>query len=114
MAQVLEKKTRHSTRRRRVLGAEIRRRPSEWSVRAVFGSSSSRLLELVRFRVGWTPLTTIRALWECETIQVVWNLHFEWVDRTQTFGFSFDELINFIRVKPQLMDLFATTAWYIW
>ena len=50
---------------------------------------------------------------QCETIQVVWNLHFGWVDRTQTFGFSFDELINFIRVKPQFMELFATTSWYI-
>ena len=53
-------------------------------------------------------------MWECETIQALWNLYFGWVDRAQTSGFSFDELINFIRVKPQLIELFATTAWYIW
>jgi len=53
-------------------------------------------------------------MWECETNQALWNLYFGWVDRAQTSGFSFVELINFIRVKPQLMELFATTAWYIW
>ena len=52
MARVLEKKTRHSTRRRRGLGSETRHRPSEWSVRTVAGSGSGGLLGLVGFRVG--------------------------------------------------------------
>ena len=49
MARVLEKKTRHSTHRCQVLGAETRHWPSECSVWAVFGSGSSGL---VGFRVG--------------------------------------------------------------
>ena len=49
MARVLEKKTRHSTHRRQVLGAETHHRPSEWPVQAVSGSGSGGL---VRFRVG--------------------------------------------------------------
>ena len=48
----MEKKTRHSTRRPRVLGSEIRHRPSEWSVRTVASSGSGRLLGLVGFWVG--------------------------------------------------------------
>ena len=49
MARVLEKKTHHLTHRRQVLGAETHHQPSEWSVWAVFGSSSGGL---VGFRVG--------------------------------------------------------------
>ena len=53
----MEKKTRHSTRRRRVLGSETRHRLSEWSVQTVASSGSGGLLGLVGFRVGLdTPI----------------------------------------------------------
>lgn len=61
-----------------------------------------------------SPESSIHALWECESIQAVWTLHFRWVDKARTSGLSFEELIRFIQQKPQATESFATTAWYIW
>ena len=59
------------------------------------------------------PKSITHALWECESIQAVWTLHFRWVNRAHTTGLLFEKLIRFIRQKLQAMELFATTAWYI-
>ena len=52
VAWVLGEETRQPTHRCRVLWAATRHRLSEWSVQAVFDSSSGGFLGLVEFRVG--------------------------------------------------------------
>ncbi|KAK7859276.1 hypothetical protein CFP56_007774, partial [Quercus suber] len=45
---------------------------------------------------------------------LVWHAKFNWVDRSQIPRGSFSALVGLIQTKPQLLDLFATTAWSIW
>ena len=58
--------------------------------------------------------TISHALWECEVLQEVWSTKFGWVDRGQARHGSFCDLVAWIQGKHQLIDLFATTAWFIW
>lgn len=60
------------------------------------------------------PETISHALWECELLHQVWNTNFGWVDRVQASRGSFIELVAPIQDKTQLLDLFATTTWFIW
>lgn len=54
------------------------------------------------------------ALWGCEKLQFVWATNFGWVDRTRMQLSSFPKVVNLICEKPQLVPLFAVTAWSVW
>lgn len=54
------------------------------------------------------------ALWGCEKLQSIWATNFGWVDRSRVQSSSFLEVVNLIHENPQLVPLFAVTAWSIW
>lgn len=60
------------------------------------------------------PESTLLALWECETIQSLWNKTFSWLDRSQSTRASSGDLVTLIRIRPHLSDIFAPTAWSLW
>lgn len=60
------------------------------------------------------PESTLLALWECETIQSLWNKSFSWLDRSQSTRASSGDLVTLIRIRPHLSDIFAPTAWSLW
>lgn len=60
------------------------------------------------------PESTLLALWECETIQSLWNRTFSWLDRSQSTRASSGDLVTLIRIRPHLSDIFAPTAWSLW
>ena len=60
------------------------------------------------------PENISHALWECELLHQVWQPKFNWVDRSQVSCSSFLALVGLIQTKPQLLNLFTTTAWSIW
>ena len=60
------------------------------------------------------PENVVHALWGCEKIKHIQPQDFGWLDRIAVVDFSFKDLVEKIRVKPQTLALFAITAWAIW
>ncbi|XP_075636956.1 uncharacterized protein LOC142609254 [Castanea sativa] len=58
--------------------------------------------------------SVFHALWDCASIQQVWESDFGWVDRQKTSTGSFQNLVELITQKPCQLELFITIAWFLW
>ena len=56
----------------------------------------------------------LHSLWSCNDLKEVWRRDFGWIFRSGSIFSSFKELVALVFTKPELVPLFATTAWSIW
>lgn len=56
----------------------------------------------------------MHALWSCEEVQVAWKKYFGWVDRSVAAVLSFSDMLDMVKTKPHLLNIFAVTAWKLW
>lgn len=47
-------------------------------------------------------------------VKAVWCTDFSWVNQFEASQGTFTDLVGRILSKPQVLELFATTAWFIW
>ena len=65
-------------------------------------------------RCGRCEETTMHALWSCEAIKLFWCNDFSWVNQFEVAQGDFLDLVGRLTSHPQVIELFATTAWHIW
>lgn len=58
--------------------------------------------------------SVLHALWTCPSLRQVWDVDFGWVDRQKTSMGSFQNLVELIMQEPLKLELFTTTAWFLW
>lgn len=56
----------------------------------------------------------MHALWDCESLHQIWSVDFHWIDRHRASAGSVKNLVELIIAKPNKLELFATTAWFLW
>ena len=60
------------------------------------------------------PETTLHATWSCRQLEVVWEDASVWRFRRSRSFLSFKELLSWLLMNTQEVELFAVTAWSIW
>nr|POE98911.1 putative ribonuclease h protein [Quercus suber] len=60
------------------------------------------------------PESVVHALWSCACDKAVWDMDFDWVDRSSTAMDSFSEVFQKVQARPASVPLFTATAWSIW
>ena len=68
----------------------------------------------LRDRCHETHETPLHALWLCKEIDIVWEDSESWAYRRQLQVLSFKELLSWMIVQKQNVELFAMTMWLIW
>lgn len=61
---------------------------------------------------------TKHALWDCEAVKGVWCKEFNWINPMEaahgTFLDLMERLMSRVMSRQSVIELFATTAWFIW
>ena len=57
---------------------------------------------------------TKHALWDCKAVKVVWCKDFSWVNRFEATHGLWLDLVDRLLSKSRVVELFVTTAWFIW
>lgn len=65
-------------------------------------------------RCGRQPKDIMLALWGCEAVKHVWSNDFRWINDFEASQGTFFDLVGRLLQKPRVLEIFATTAWFIW
>ena len=65
-------------------------------------------------RCSKEPETMMHALLSCEDVQMVWTKFLGWMDKGIGAVCSFSYLLDMVKTKPHLLNIFAVTAWKLW
>ncbi|KAL0004665.1 hypothetical protein SO802_012226 [Lithocarpus litseifolius] len=57
---------------------------------------------------------TLHSLWSCCALKEVWEVDFGWISGSGWAVSSFTELVKLVFTRPDLVPLFAATAWSVW
>lgn len=58
--------------------------------------------------------SVLHTLWDCASLHQVWDMDFHWIDKNKASMGTFKNLVELIFEKPNMFELFAVIAWFLW